>query len=329
MGRNGGRQAAGRATDSFSFLECTLDPMTEGAVAPGSERTAEPAMTIRFWGTRGSIPSPGPATARFGGNTSCLEVQYGEGKRIIFDAGSGMRPLGHEIMASGPPPTGTVFLTHFHWDHIQGFPFFAPLYHERSNLQIVGPMQQSIDIRSLFAGQMGPVYFPVPFSALSANIGFHHLNDGTWEGDGFEVSALRVRHPSFTVGYRIEIGGRVAIYVPDNELGGGSYDVGAGWEERFVEFIRGADVLIHDAMYTDEEYTRREGWGHSTFAQALELAARAEVGRLFLFHHSPERTDEELSAIVEELVETVERRGYRLGVEAADEGEAFVMEEKP
>jgi phosphoribosyl 1,2-cyclic phosphodiesterase len=293
------------------------------------DRMARAEVTLRFWGTRGSIPSPGPATARYGGNTACIEVRYGRDRRIIFDAGSGIRPLGHDLVASGESADGTVFLTHFHWDHIQGFPFFAPLYRPETSLEIVGPMQQNLDIRSLFAGQMGPVYFPVPFTALSANLAFRHLNEGTWEGDGYQVTAMRVRHPSFTVGYRVQVGGHVIVYVPDNELGGASYDVGEGWYERFQDFVRGADVLIHDAMYTNEEYPARLGWGHSTFDRAVELAESSNVSRLFLFHHSPERTDEELSAIVDRLRETQASRGSKLAIDAADEGEAVVMEVKP
>ena len=308
-----------------------MDPTKESSVAAGpvTEGSAEAAVTIRFWGTRGSIPSPGPATAHYGGNTSCLEVRYGPGKRIIFDAGSGIRPLGHAILASGEPADGSVFLTHFHWDHIQGFPFFAPLYHPGTNLEIVGPMQQNLDIRSLFAGQMGPVYFPVPFTALSANLSFQHLNDGIWQGDGYEVAALRVRHPSFTVGYRVRVAGSVIVYVPDNELGGGRYDVGEDWSDRFLHFVKGADVLVHDAMYTNEEYSGHVGWGHSTFERAIEFAERARVARLFLFHHSPERTDEELSGIVDQLRQDAAERGSRLVIDAADESQAFVMEDKP
>ena len=304
--------------------------MTEkGVAALPAEAKSESSLTVRFWGTRGSIPSPGPDTSRFGGNTSCLEVRLGNGKRIIFDAGSGMRPLGNSIVTSEERLEEIVFLTHFHWDHIQGFPFFAPLYRPSTTLRIVGPMQQTIDIRSLFAGQMGPVYFPIPFTALSAHIGFQHLNEGTWEGDGYRVSAMRVRHPSFTVGYRIEAAGRVVTYVPDNELASTSYDVEGDWEQRFHEFVRGSDVLIHDAMYTQPEYEQREGWGHSTFEQALQLAAKTEVPRLFFFHHSPERTDAELTDILETMRARAQNAGYRLRIDAADEGEELVMEAVP
>jgi phosphoribosyl 1,2-cyclic phosphodiesterase len=284
------------------------------------------SVSLRFWGTRGSIPSPGPATAHYGGNTSCLELRFGEGKRLIFDAGSGLRSLGQSLVSAGEGLDETVFLSHFHWDHIQGFPFFAPLYRASTNLQVVGPAQQSVDVRSLFAGQMGPVYFPVPFNALSATIAFHHLNEGAWEGDGYRVRAMRVRHPSYTVGYRAEVEGVVITYVPDNELVGGNYDVPGDWQDRFDDFVRGSDVLVHDSMYTNKEYRQREGWGHSTFEQTLSLARRTKVPRLFFFHHSPERTDTELATILQEARDVMRRSGCALRVDAADEGEEIVLE---
>jgi phosphoribosyl 1,2-cyclic phosphodiesterase len=319
---------------------------TERAVSsePRTVSGAEPDVSVHFWGTRGSIPSPGASTARFGGNTSCVEIRAANGPRLIFDAGSGIRALGHDMCASGAEQEGIVFLTHFHWDHIQGFPFFVPLYRPSTRISIVGPEQRigdlsglasvgaeqkAGDIRSLFAGQMGPVYFPIPYEALSAKLSFHHLNHGTFEGDGYRVSAMRVRHPSFTVGYRTEIAGRVVTYVPDNELDGDMYkevDKDAGsWAEAFTEFVRGSDILIHDAMYTTEEYRHRHGWGHSTFEQVLELATRAEVPHLVFFHHSPERTDTELLGILDRIRGAARAAGHTLTIDAAEEGRDLVL----
>jgi phosphoribosyl 1,2-cyclic phosphodiesterase len=314
----------------------------EGAVSsePRTIMGGEPDVCVHFWGTRGSIPSPGASTARFGGNTSCIEIRAKGGPRLIFDAGSGIRALGHSLLASGEEQDGTVFLTHFHWDHIQGFPFFVPLYRPSTRISIVGPAQKigdvqtlfagtyqtNGDVQSLFAGQMGPVYFPIPYEALSAKISFHHLNEGTFERDGYRVSAMRVRHPSFTLGYRTEIGGRVITYVPDNELDGDMYnEVPHGWVESFTEFVRGSDILIHDAMYTTEEYRQRHGWGHSTFQQVLDLAVRAEVPHLVFFHHSPERTDAELLGILDQMRSSARASGHSLTIDAAEEGRELVL----
>jgi phosphoribosyl 1,2-cyclic phosphodiesterase len=299
--------------------------MTKESRTPEGEST----LSFRFWGTRGSIPSPGSNTARYGGNTSCMELRLPEGSRIIFDAGSGLRPLGNSLVT---PPSGlseTIFLTHFHWDHIQGFPFFSPLYRRTSHLRIIGPSQHGIDIRSLFAGQMGPVYFPVPFQAIAADLDFHHLNEGVWKGNGYRVQSLRVRHPSYTVGYRVEVGEHVITYVPDNELVAGAYEVPDDWADQFREFVRGSDVLIHDAMFTAEEYQNRIGWGHSTFDQVVELALSTDVRRLFFFHHSPERSDQELEMILDEMRKRASAEGGSLLIEAAEEGHEISLHEEP
>jgi phosphoribosyl 1,2-cyclic phosphodiesterase len=299
---------------------------TKGSMeSPMSKDSHGSKVSLQFWGTRGSIPSPGSATARYGGNTSCVELRLSDGTRAIFDAGSGLRPLGNSLLASSTGLNETIFLTHFHWDHIQGFPFFAPLYRTNTHLEIIGPSQHGIDIRSLFAGQMGPVYFPVPFQAIAADLDFHHLNEGVWQGRGYRVRALRVRHPSYTVGYRIEVGEHVITYVPDNELVAGAYEVPDDWAEQFREFVRGSDVLIHDAMFTADEYPMRVGWGHSTFDQVVDLALNTDVRRLFFFHHSPERSDEELETILDEMRERVSSEGGQLRIDAADEGEEFAL----
>ncbi|NJD18403.1 MAG: hypothetical protein FIA95_03870, partial [Gemmatimonadetes bacterium] len=202
-----------------------------------------------------------------------------------------------------------------------------PLYHPDIELRIVGPKQNNIDVRSLFAGQMGPIYFPVPFSAVAAGMSFEHLNEGTWELDGILLHTMRVRHPSWVVGYRIEVGGQVICFIPDDEVDGDGYDLAPEYSRRLLDFIRGADLLIHDSMYTDEEYPRRLGWGHSTFTQSVRLAEEGEVKRLLFFHHDPERTDEELDGIVNRVRDQSLARGCTLPMDAAAEGPDFSLEE--
>jgi phosphoribosyl 1,2-cyclic phosphodiesterase len=304
-----------------------LDPGTRGESAPHAEEEndLDNRIAVRCWGTRGSIPSPGPATAGYGGNTTCVEIQAGE-SRIIFDAGTGIRLLGDKLMAE-KASKAAIFLTHFHWDHIQGFPFFAPVYNPEFNLRIVGPEQDGMDVESLFAGQMGPVYFPVPYEALSANLAFDHLNEGVWEENGIRMRAMRMRHPSYTVGYRVEAFGRSVVFIPDNELVGGPFPTPSGWRDKLEKFVGGADILIHDAMYTDNEYPRMEGWGHSTFSQTLELAERSGVKQVFFFHHAPERSDRELNHILQGYRNEVGERGLDLEVHAAFEGKQVLIEE--
>jgi len=295
-----------------------LEPVTRDQPASDRRSRVVSGVQLRCWGTRGSIPTPGPETVRYGGNTTCFELQH-NGDRLIFDAGSGIRPLGLDIVEKGPD-TIHIFLTHFHWDHIQGFPFFAPLYDAEDSIKVVGPKQKDIDVQNLFAGQMGPIYFPVPFSVVAATMEFEHLNDGEYELDDVRVRVMRVKHPSFVIAYRIEVDGKSICLIPDNEIDGTMYDVGPDWEKRIVDFVGDADLLVHDSMYTDEEYEHRAGWGHSTFSQSVRLAEEGGVGRLLFFHHDPTRTDDQLDEIVARMRDETLARGSDLVIDAATEG---------
>ncbi len=304
-----------------------MKPATD--TVPSALRAGGPEapVTFRCWGTRGSIPSPGPATTRYGGNTSCFELRA-NGHRFVFDAGSGIRPLGLDLVKQDGVLDTPIFLTHFHWDHIQGFPFFLPLHQPGRELRILGPRQSDGDIRSLFERHMSPVYFPVPLSAVAADLSFAHLDEGPWQGHGVRVRALRVRHPSHTLGYRIEAEGRAVCFIPDDELEGGDYATDPGWRKRLVEFVGGADVLIHDSMYTDQEYPSRAGWGHSTLRQTLGLAEEGGVRKVLFFHHDPERSDAELDGIVSRLRDEAGARGSTVAMDAAAEGVEFTLGER-
>jgi phosphoribosyl 1,2-cyclic phosphodiesterase len=301
-----------------------LDP-APGATSSSPEAAVSASdVIVRCWGTRGSIPTPGPHTVRYGGNTTCFEVNH-NGTRLIFDAGSGIRPLGNDLVEKGPDDI-YIFLTHFHWDHIQGFPFFAPLYDPEDTIKVMGPRQKDIDVQNLFAGQMGPIYFPVPFRLVAATMEFEHLNDGGYDVGDIRVEVMRVKHPSFVTGYRITVGSTVICFIPDNELEGDMYEVESGFDDRLRRFIDGADLLVHDSMYTDEEYPNRIGWGHSTFSQSVRLAEEVGVRKLLFFHHDPTRTDDDLDGIVARLREDARRRGSALEMDAAIEGSTHRLE---
>lgn len=284
--------------------------------------TKEPAasLIVTCWGARGSVPSPGPDTARFGGNTSCLEVRTADGRRCVFDGGTGIRPLGKTMAAAGSA-RADLFLTHFHWDHIQGLPFFAPLYDPAGTLRVHGAQQGAVGVRDLFVGQMSDAYFPVPFAALRSEIDFVHLDGMPWRDDGLEVHGVRVAHPGETYGFRMTAGGASVAYVPDNEVGLLNGDEYA----ELVEFLAGVDLLYHDGMYTDDEYAAKRGWGHSTQAQAVRLAEDAGVRRLRLFHHAPDRTDEDLLMMLDDLRKDAARRGSVLEISIAAEGEELTL----
>ncbi len=281
--------------------------------------SASPPSRLRFWGTRGSLPAPGPDTVRFGGNTSCVSMEV-DRRHLIFDAGTGIRLLGQRLSAAGPPPRVTIFLTHFHWDHVQGFPFFAPLYDPTAVIEVVGPAQANGGVRELLSAQMAAPHFAVALPDLPARLEFRDLESDGWEGYGVRVRGMRVRHPSNTVGYRIDSAGGAVAYVPDDEVGGDGYPTGPMWRREFLEFLRGCHLLVHDAMFTEEELRDRSGWGHSTFRQAFDLAREAEVAQLQFFHHAPGRSDDELDEVVQRYRLEAERDQLRLLVGAAMEG---------
>jgi phosphoribosyl 1,2-cyclic phosphodiesterase len=289
------------------------------------------SLTLRFWGTRGSIPSPGIATVRYGGNTPCVELRTGEGRLVILDAGTGIRELGRSLMAraNGDAVAGDIFLTHAHWDHIQGIPFFAPLFHRGNHFTIWGSRSLQTSIDRVVRDQMSPVVFPVSFEELQARIDFQELAEESRAGSGYQVAAMAVRHPGGALGYRFTDGngaGGGLVYVSDNELNASArYDDPPGWRERFVSFTRGAAVLVHDTMYTSDEYPGFVGWGHSTYDDAVDVALEAEVERLVLFHHHPERTDDAVDRCVVQCRALVAARGGGLEVLAAAEGMSLTV----
>lgn len=289
------------------------------------------ALSVRFWGTRGSIPSPGPTTVRYGGNTPCLELRTEDGWLVILDAGTGIRELGRSLLerADGGPIAGDIFLTHAHWDHIQGIPFFAPVFRKGNHFTIWGSKSLQTSIDRVVRDQMSPVVFPVSFEELQARIDFQDLVEEKRAGRGYCVAAMAVRHPGGALGYRFTDGddeGGGLVYVSDNELSArATYDELPGWRERFVKFARGAAVLVHDTMYTAQEYDAYIGWGHSTYEDAVELAMEAEVGRLVLFHHRPERTDDDVDRYLDICRQMAAKCGSPLEIVAAAEGMTLVV----
>lgn len=280
--------------------------------------------TLTFWGTRGSIPTPGPGTARYGGNTACVGISGPDGRLLILDAGSGLRPLGHALMARrGGPLSADILLSHTHWDHIQGLPFFKPLSAPGTTLCIYGAAQEGVRLEEILRRQMDPMVFPVPLTALAATLKVTEIDEGEVPLSDFRVSAIRLRHPGTTFGYRLAPanGGRDIAYLTDNELGeGGTYPVGDDWRARLVEFLSGTDTLIHDAMYSEHIIQSRRGWGHSTAREAVELAAEAGCRRVVLFHHEPEHDDAALDRMLAETRTSARRIAPGLEVEAAAEG---------
>ncbi len=280
--------------------------------------------TVTFWGTRGSIPTPGAHTARYGGNTSCVAVMGQPDQLVVLDAGSGIRPLGHELArAQNGAMSVDILLSHTHWDHIQGLPFFQPLNTRGNSVRIYGAAQAGVPLEEILDRQMDPVVFPVPLKALAADLTVTEVSGGRFEIDGFWVEAFRLRHPGTTLGYKLVpmSGGSTMAYVTDNELGpGGSYDVPPDWRSRLVRFLTGVDTLIHDGMYSEEQLESRAGWGHSTPAEAVALAGECKARRLVLFHHEPEHDDRALDLLLERTQRDARTVAPGLVVDAAREG---------
>jgi phosphoribosyl 1,2-cyclic phosphodiesterase len=289
------------------------------------------SLRLQFWGTRGSIPTPGRDTVRYGGNTPCVELRTSEGWLIILDAGTGARELGRSLIsrANGAPIAGDIFLTHAHWDHIQGIPFFGPIFQQGNHFTIWGAKALQTDIGRVVRDQMSPVVFPVAFEELDATIDFSEIAEECRQGNGYEVRAYQVRHPGGALGYRFterHDDRKALVYISDNELGlGAKYDARAAWRDGLIEFVRDARVLIHDTMYTAEEYDHFRGWGHSTYDEAVELAMEAGVKQLVLYHHKPERSDDEVDRRVDECRAYVARCGAKVEIVAAAEGMTLIV----
>jgi phosphoribosyl 1,2-cyclic phosphodiesterase len=242
---------------------------------------------------------------------------------VVLDAGSGLRPLGNAIGRHGEGVEVDLLLSHTHWDHIQGFPFFVPMFRPGSAVRVWGGRQGDVDLEVILRQQMHPVVFPVPLDETGAELTVTHVGPGRFEIPGFTVDAFRLRHPGNTLGYRltpVNDGQRVA-YITDNELGpGGDYEVGDDWRNELVRFVEGVDLLVHDAMYAPEDIGQHLGWGHSSWEEAVDLAVEARVARLMLFHHRPERTDDEMDAVTRHAQARADRTEHAIEVLAASEG---------
>jgi phosphoribosyl 1,2-cyclic phosphodiesterase len=288
-------------------------------------KTKDDVLEARFWGVRGSLPSPGPDTLTVGGNTACLEITGG-GTRVILDAGSGLRALGDALMASGQHREVTLLLSHVHWDHVMGLPFFTPLYVPGTRIRIMaGPLGSSLGctLSDVLAKQMMQPMFPVDFASVGADVSTHEVpRRGSFDVGALHIDTAELVHPDPVTAYRVSFGGRSVVYATDTEHREGAVD------PTLVALARGADVLIYDAQYTPEEYRGesgppRRGWGHSTYEAGVAVARAAGVKTLALFHHDPRRTDDGVADIVQRA------RAIFPDTVAAREGVSIRLEAQP
>ena len=280
-------------------------------------------LTVRFRGVRGSIPTPSPENMRYGGNTSCLEIRL-DNQLLILDAGSGIRLLGEELVqtANSSPVEATLLLSHSHWDHIQGLPFFVPGYSTKNRITIFGAAGRAEQLQRALAAQMTPLHFPVGLDQMRGLEPVRELSlDGTKIGN-FLVRTTALNHPGGCTGFRIESAAGHVAYLPDHEPYRTNGNHAADSPHRaLVEFVRGVDLLILDTQYTSEEYAKRVGWGHGCLPDSVQLAIESGARRLVLFHHDPSHDDRQIDRMVE--VASATAAGTQLVIEAASEHEAL------
>jgi phosphoribosyl 1,2-cyclic phosphodiesterase/DNA-binding NarL/FixJ family response regulator len=293
---------------------------------------------LKFWGVRGSIPTPGPDTVFYGGNTSCIEIRA-DNEIIVLDAGSGIRPLGVALQKEfGKLPIHlTLLISHTHWDHIQGFPYFVPAYNPNNGIRILGFEGARKGLENILSAQMESSYFPISMKELPSYIRIEELRDLEFNIGAVRVKAQFLNHPGICTGYRLFTSGGSICYLTDVELfermrsqkqSDEQQAFARERDERLAEFARGADVLVLDAQYDSAEYKTHVGWGHSCMEDSVAFAMEANVKRLFLFHHDPDHNDETISRLVAHGRDLVAEKKGSLIVEAAREGLEVVLREK-
>jgi len=274
---------------------------------------------------RGSIPTPGPTTLEYGGNTSCIEVRAA-GQIVILDAGTGLRLLGRELLDEfGERPLNlTLLLTHTHWDHIQGLPFFLPVYRPNNQLRILGYEGARLGLEGVLSSQMESPFFPIGLNEVPANIRIEELKQWEFELGGVRAQACYACHPGACVGYRLDVAGRSIAFFPDDELPDSKDRASCRGpregEQKLADFVRGVDVLVMDAQYDAEEYERHIGWGHGCVDKVVALAVEARVRRLYLFHHDPDHDDGKITEMVAHARKLAAAQSNTLQVDAAREG---------
>jgi phosphoribosyl 1,2-cyclic phosphodiesterase len=305
-----------------------LDALADTLDVPSAASKPSSGVILRFWGVRGSIPTPGPDTAFYGGNTSCVELNV-DNHSIILDAGSGIRMLGMDLMARAArakePLDMHLLISHTHWDHIQGLPFFVPAFIPNNRLHILGYSAVRHHLADVLAMQMEPTYFPISMDDMPAHPDVHEVDDHFELGE-VKVVAFFTNHPGRCAGFRFETRAGSVAYVSDNEINSEGQathlprETAQHLHDRMVDTLHGVRILIHDAQYSRAEYKTKVGWGHSAFEDVVEMAGEAGVEHLILFHHDPMRSDDGINKIVKEARALAAQKGFQMRIDAAREG---------
>jgi len=284
-------------------------------------------MIVKFWGTRGSIPVPGKKTIKYGGNTPCVEIRTADNHLIILDAGSGIRELGRAIINDNSRNDIDIFISHYHWDHIQGIPFFLPLYEKNYKITFYGQTSNGIEIETLLKSQMARNFFPIEIAEIRNDLNFRKItSNSSYEIGNLVVKTFRANHSSPTLTFKIEQNGKNIVYMTDNELNfeidgdKSRYEALKLKYKDFIEFCRGTDCLIHDAMYDQKLLEKKRGWGHSSNISVAYFAIMAEVKNLILFHYNPDYSDAKIDVMLKETVALLKQHKSKIKCIAAKEG---------
>lgn len=288
--------------------------------------------TLKFWGVRGSIPTPGPQTVRYGGNTSCVELRH-QDQLFILDAGSGIRLLGNELLKAGKPVKANIFISHMHWDHIQGIPFFTPAFLPQNHFTFYGAQDSDKNLLKIIADQMDPTYFPIELKDMAAHLEFRTLSEGFYTIDGVRVQTMYVNHPGNALGFKFFLNGNSLVYISDNEpFNQDTIDnqqshenaddviLGEDGNQKLIHFLAGTHTLVHDAQYNSDEYAQKITWGHSPLNFTVQIALQAGIQRLVLFHHDPMHDDETVDEMLRSARALAAESGRTLEILAAKEG---------
>jgi phosphoribosyl 1,2-cyclic phosphodiesterase len=295
---------------------------------------------LKFWGVRGSIPTPGKTTIRYGGNTPCIELQFANGPHFILDAGTGIRELGKKMMDENSDQHSYIFISHFHWDHIQGLPFFRPAFDEKNKLIILGADDVAIELPDIISFQMDPKYFPISSEDMKANLEFRSIQEEQFTIEGVDIKTIYLNHPGYALGFRFSYMNKNIVYISDNEpfhTNGikSHHDFNQldnlkldevfdkfieNKEEKLISFCSKADVLIHDSQFLPKEYKEKKMWGHSPFNYAVELALKSDSKLLVLFHHDPDHDDETIDRILKLSQKLINASDSDIKCLAAQEG---------
>ena len=282
-------------------------------------------IDMKFWGVRGTLPISGKNTLKYGGNTSCVTLEFPRQQFFIFDAGSGIKNVGDWLVNQKRKGINAkIFISHPHWDHINAFPFFVPLYMQGNEFEVLGANQGDISMREMVSAQMEVVYFTITFSQFAARVYFNDLEEKSLTVSGIDVQTKLLSHPGKCLGYRINYNGRSICYITDNEMYVETSEYfNPHYEKRLAEFVEGADVLITDTTYTDEEYLTKEGWGHSCISKVVNLADTAKVKTLYLFHHDPAQFDDDIDRKLDTARAMLKARKSKTKCLAPKEGDSF------